>query len=71
MEKRIIQVEEKVPVKLVDTIKYPAHVCHVWRIRSGAFPVWHQPGYCAVYEWYRDPFIYCYYKGKSTGLLRF
>ena len=36
MEKRIIQVEEKSSCKIADTLKYPAHVCHVRCNHSGA-----------------------------------
>ena len=50
-ERKIIQVEEKVPLNLLDTSEYPAYVCHVRCIRAGAVRVRHQSGNCAVYEW--------------------
>lgn len=66
MEKRIIQVEEKVPVKLL----IPLSIQHMFAMFGasvlGAFPFWHQPCDRTVHEWYRNPFIYRDHKGKST-----
>ena len=64
MEKRIIQVEEKVPVKLL----IPLSIQHMFAMFGASVLV---PCDRTVHEWYRTPFIYRDHKGKSTGLLRF
>lgn len=69
MEKRIIQVEEKVPLKLL----IPLSIQHMFAMFGASvlvpFLFGISPGYRTVYEWYRNPFIYRYYKGKSTRLI--
>ena len=60
MEKRIIQVEEKVPVKLL----IPLSIQHMFAMFGASVLV---PFLFGI----SPAIIYCYYKGKSTGLLRF
>ena len=71
MEKRIIQVEEKVPVKLL----IPLSIQHMFAMFGASvlvpFLFGISPAIVLFMNGIGDPFIYCYYKGKSTGLLRF
>ena len=67
-ERKIIQVEDKVPFKLLVPLEYSAHVCHVRGVGSGAVYFRNQSGNRAVYEWCGNADLYGSDKRKSPGI---
>ena len=70
MEKRIIQVEEKVPLKLL----IPLSIQHMFAMFGASvlvpFLFGISPAIVLFMNGIGTLFIYRYYKGKSTGLFR-
>ena len=71
MEKKIIQVDEKVTCKDADPLESSAYVCHVRSIGAGTVSVWNQSGDRASDERCRHTGLYRCNKRKSTGVLGF
>ena len=68
MEKRIIQVEEKVPAKML----IPLSIQHMFAMFGASvlvpFLFRYQSGYCASDEWCGNTPFYFHHKRKGTGL---
>lgn len=65
---KIIQVEEKVPLKLLLPLSIQRYVCDVWGICTGSVYFWNQSGNRTFYERRRNADFYCSDKSKVTGI---
>ena len=70
-ERKIIQVEDKVPFKHALAAQHSAHVCHVRRICACTVHFRDQSGNCVIYERCGNFDFYDSDQGEGAGILRF